>query len=128
MLNSQGSPSVITEETMKNNQGKQPKQRTEFYDQEEIEDQRNYENNSLAQLIKKEQLELIEKIVASSKSEECEFFHYLELHYIEGYSFREIAKKEGTYHEMVRSRMERALRYLKNKVRDYPTNSEVSET
>ncbi len=95
------------------------KKKVDFYDQEEIQEQREYENNPLAQIIKKEQIDLIRSLAYIAKDKECEYFHYLLKFYVQGFSLREIAKEEKIYPEKVRARMEQALRYLKREVVRY---------
>lgn len=106
---------------------KENKKNLDFYDNEEIMEQKQYEQNPLSQVLKKEKIDLVRILAYNSRNCECKYFYYLEKHFIQGYSLREIAKAEGIYHELVRSRMEQALRYLKREVVRYNLKQDTPE-
>lgn len=83
-----------------------------------IRAQKIYEQNPEAQLLAKERLTQLNKIVMENK-QECMYAHYLYLTMVEGYSIKEIAEMKGETCTEIARRINTVTAFLKTKVKDF---------
>lgn len=86
-----------------------------FYDKEELDAVKRYEQNPEALFATKERMSILAQIVRENPIE-AKFAAYLKMALVDGYSVREIARIEGVASSTVQERIKIATKFLRKKV------------